>query len=473
MRDGSGRRACALRFARVPLNVGDRIAWVPMTGPGCKLRSLVFAIVVLLVVAAQARADATFTPDIEQPAASEVKAGVDASERPASLDSGIPIHTNRTAAMADALPVYSVHLDGTGSTSEHVRISTRVFSSYCIGTDINGSASSWPCTQLANDGKPNPQYDIHLQVLVYKGTAPDDTITSTSDPFIDKYAETCFPDKHHCTVTLSTDTSICGSCKKYVNAEVIAWTDDTQNWHGGDLLALEGDCSSGGYNNCTPVPNCDPANPTICQTKSTKGEMGLVRLGSSYSATVPNNSGQFLNTQIPIGKGACNQCDPVIIYRKPLYNLHADDVIETSAQMHAAANDYPNGTNGLPPFYHYVGTWWILASSPTETGLVSGTASPKAFSGAGPQRWVSGWKGTNCVLGSVSAGEDLGECNPDQVGVVVVPDNPPPTMYLNEVGMAAIQNASNTNSTHVNLSSGNFLINCNPEPNDPLPDCSF
>jgi hypothetical protein len=446
------------------------------------------AVVTHLCGVSQALADSpdpAYTPTIAKPTASgQVTAGVDAQERTLSLYQGIRIADDLTGGLNTPRVVYSVYLpgldQGPGSQPEDVQISTTVYSSYCIATDRN----SWPCSQLNH----NPDYQIRLKAYVYKAESPTDTVNSdTANAIIDKRSELCWDEKHHCPVVISGDytglaSSTCDAgepCNDYVNVEIVAWTPSSAgNWQPGDMVALEGDCVDP-----TKYQNCDP-QLNDGGVEDTKGQLGLVRFGTNpsaaKSATVSHTGTNFTHARLPIcddtncrGPTAnCYQVSPppcmVVVYSKALYNLKAGDVIETDAQLHAEADNYPTIT-AQNAFHHALTGYWILTADQSRIQPNPAAGSNDRYVSPGP------FTSVNCIDGTQSS-PDNGTCDIHRVGTVTVPSTASPIqspMYLNYVVQAKILHLSNTTSNYVQLSGGTFDKSCHPQPTDPLPVCAF
>jgi hypothetical protein len=442
------------------------------------------AVAVLAVLASLGQAYALDHPDSD-----EVSLGVDTTEREASLHpDGIAIHSTKAAALADPTPVYSINLQGL-TPPETVRVDTPVAASYCIGSDINGQGN-WgsPCRTLPSAYR----YDLKLEVHLFKAAAPGDT--SDGATFLDGFTPTpqvCSYELHHCPVREAVETTLTGNAKPYINAEIIAWRSAAGQacpaiapncrlaWNAGDRLELEGDCYEPNlhpghpttYEDCNPVIGnvADREHPT--QLADTKGQLSVLRLGSSYVTPPPASSTRIDNAGVEIDEG--QGADFTVVHSAELINLAPGDVVEADGTVHITGSG----------FDHSATSWWVLSPDPAEDGKFIPTT------GTGPAtfgRYVAAKAGPNCLDPNHPSVNDMfvnpnpppsqitiprdGSCSIGQSGAVKVPSCttatppvcPPSTMYLNYVVQA--KDGSTTASPSATIDSGTFNMTCDPQP---------
>jgi hypothetical protein len=238
---------------------------------------------------------------------------------------------------------------------------------------------------------------------------------------------------------------------QWINAAIIAWAPAGANWQSSDLMELAGDCLNGSLVNCSgSVPTCEPPpDDDICQTESTKGQLSVLRIGEPYNSTADNtNDAQFVRNRISVDTQA-SPASPEVVHSTEVNNLRPGDVIEVDGQMDADPVKYANYQ-----FKNALETRWILSTSANAT-------APQASA----DRWASPRNSKNCLNG---------HCEPRQIGSVTAPPDAAATMYLNFVAYAKDQHTGVGFSPKVDLSNGNFDVNCYPEPRLPGATlCSF
>jgi hypothetical protein len=378
-----------------------------------------------------------------------VKQQADDVEPPAALSTGIPIYPSQAAAESNPLVVYSVYAPNL-SPGETIRIDGSNHMSYCTSADINPATGNLgsPCKGLTGGTAPDPYtYTVHVEIHTYQ--APSPTARSNGQPsgWLADATRLCTWHYHHCAFTVKNPvTGLSAANGQYINQEVTAWT-DSPDWEPGQMMELEGDCLNGsGYGNCDPQPNDD-------QATLSKGQLSVIRIGSSYSGRVPIPAGpEFSQPYIEINTSGHYQ--KRVVYSTPVHDVRAGDAIEVSGGMQLdgtqpCAPDYCT-LNGSPDptyaFQHAVVGYWLLATSPSDKSARTG------------ERYVSATDIQNCQS---EDGTVDGLCRLQMLGAVTAPAPPPDhTMYLNFVAWA-FDNSGEGPSTNgvtpkVQLSAGQF-----------------
>jgi hypothetical protein len=424
---------------------------------GIGVFAVVFSVALFLLVGR------VYAVQVARPQSNQAVQKADDVEPPAALKTGIPIYPSQGAARSHPLVVYSLYAPSLGS-GERVRIAGSNHMSYCAVSDINprtGNAGS-PCKRLTGGSAPDP-YDYTVQVEIHAYQAPSATAKSSGKPsgWLADATRLCTRHYHHCAFTVKNNVTGLTSRKgQYINQEVIAWTDSPDR-ESGQMMELEGNCINGtGYGNCNPQPNDD-------QQTLSKGQLSVIRMGSSYSGTATAAAdSEFTQPYIEINTSG--QFQKQVVYSKPIYGVDAGDAIEASAGMqldgtqpcapyYCTLNGSPDPNYGSPDpsyaFQHAVEGYWLLATSPSDKNGGSG------------DRFISATDIQNC---QGADGTQDGLCRLQMMGAVTAPTPPADhTMYLNFVALA-FDNSNEGPSTpngvtpKAKLSDGQFDRSCNP-----------
>jgi hypothetical protein len=380
-----------------------------------------FALIVGFALAAGEAAD---------PLSTEVKAGVDTSERGGAVSSGIPISSSLSKALNNSKVVYSVHAPGLdpGETL-HFDVSPHV--SRCNEADTRpgnragqGALHS-PCEDMNHVNRPvgtTYPYNPNVEARLYRASSPTVTGHNSGSAVIADVTDICSQFQHHCPLQLQARRSdlAANASKEYLNIEVFAWTGSGKR-DPDDVVELSGDCAE-------TVPGAggdyDPPGPDVCDPlpldeadaqkplEETKGQLGLVRRGPSHPAPVVTMSQNINQQLIEIDDGQ-NGAQPEVVYTRAVQHLDPGDVIRVDTDnLHV--KDDPN--NGNYQFDHAVHSWWILTDAARNTRPTS--------------RWISPQNNKNCrynggdgcvirQLGSVTVPPGVGSNSTMRVNLVV------------------------------------------------------
>lgn len=401
---------------------------------------------------------------LSRPAAGSVAAAIDSTPTKRSIRSpkGIEVHAGAEAARADPTVVYSVRLRDLNS-GERVRLSGTVAPSYCAGSDINGAEREVsPCRVLAHDHVPNPHYPIRLEARLYKATSGSDPGRQQDQPLA-VARNICTLARHHCPLTLESDTALRGVSKRFVNLELTAWTRSSDR-HEPDRLDLD----------CFAVTKRCESNPTNSTDPSDSdarihehGQLGVVRFGARYPGAAGPDPLSATSTRIDGDAVEVNPPAPHegdVIQSTRIKGLSAGDLLEVSGAAELSGDG----------FDHLAASYWVLARDPGSTTAAAGT----------PDRYLSGFNGVNC-LGATGAltSTTSGYCSPfrdpptlpvQQVGLGKVPRTAPSTMYLNYVILASDHSFPPGATPVAHVDSVTTEIACDPLPRaGPKPGCSI
>jgi hypothetical protein len=412
----------------------------------------VSALALLLSLSLAGRAGAT--AQVGAPQANQALQKADDVEPAAALKSGIPIYPSQSAARKHPLVVYSVYAPRLAS-SEQVHLAGSNHMSYCTSADIgpSGNAGS-PCKRLTGGSAPDPYtYTVHVEIHAYQASSATAKSGGQPSGWLADATRLCTWHYHHCAFTVKNNLTGLSSKKgQYINQEVTAWT-DSPDWESGQMMELEGNCVNGtGYANCDPQPNDD-------QATLSKGQLSVIRMGSSYSGTVTAPTAtQFTQPYIQINTSGNFQKQ--VVYSRPIYSVDTGDAIEAAAGMQLDGTQpcAPDSCtlNGSPDpayvFQHAVEGYWLLATSPSDKNA-----------GAG-ERYISATDIQNC---QGADGTQDGLCRLQMLGAVTAPTPPAShTMYLNFVALAfdTSNEGPSTNGVtpKVHLSTGQFDAACDP-----------
>lgn len=359
------------------------------------------------------------------PGSTEVKAGVDTSERGVAVSSGIPISSSLANALNNSKVVYSVHAPGL-DPGERLHFDVSPYVSRCNDNDtyksngVGQGALDSPCENM-NWGPPGNTYpyDPNVEARLYRASSSTVTGQNPGSSIIDDDVVTCSQFQHHCQLHLQASPVglPANANQEYFNLELFAWTGHPLR-DAADVVELEGDCSGGDYDPCFPLPlvEADAQKPA----EETKGQLGLVRRGSSHPAPVETMS-QNINDQLIRIDDGHNQASPKVVYTRAVEHLDPGDVLRVDTDNLHIKNDPSN----IYHFQHAVTSWWILTNAAGDTRPSS--------------RWISPQSEKNCRY---NGGDG---CEIRQLGSVTVPPGvgSDSTMRVNLVVKATDRSAPN------------------------------
>ncbi len=364
---------------------------------------------------------------LQPPAPTSLSVGVDSvpSDRALESSRGITIHNSARSARRKPIVAYSVRL-GHFDPPERVSLGGAVAPSYCVGSDIDGTDRAVsPCRKLAKDHIPNPHYKIEIEARLYSARSSSDPGSPSQEPLA-RARVTCTFARHHCPLTLRSDTVLKKRPGRFANLELSAWT-HSSDWHRPDRMDL--DCfATAGRCQTTPTNSIDPDDPS--RLVQTHGRLGVIRYGERYATNgregpVSASSNRVDDADVVVNPPSFAQ--GTVVHSARLEGLQAGDVIEASGSTELTGQAYD----------HFGGGYWVLAGDPTTRVAQAGTTD----------RYLSAFNGVNCLGESdMLTGTTSGYCSSlrdpptlplAQAGFGKVPADAPSTMYLNFVVIAS------------------------------------
>lgn len=364
-------------------------------------RGLSFAVSVVVgaaLLAGASQASAAQDPCVDSSsalAADSVAIECDSTENAAEVRKGLAIGASQE--IASPAVIYSTPISQRTANAQtpgnllyHTDVQTDV--SYCIKPDIdpddgNGNPGSL-CQKAFKANNANgyvlPKYDVHLRLTVYVSDVRDATYKD-GDRVIGTFDLECPQVKHHCPIhanfddTASPKTNPYPGKQLYVNVSEKAWKDSGPNggppYDTDDVLELEADCAADRYDTCQTSSRVNnQVDPDTGVRNITKGQLSVVELGSSYTASTTVQR----TLTAPAKALSSHGGRTTYLFTEPSYDVRAGDIVEPQL--------LPVDVKGNN-FDHDLQTRFVLTTNPSiaETNLRTG-----------PARFASAQTSTGC-----------------------------------------------------------------------------